>query len=89
MPGVTMASGSSAPSSTTPRPARSSARRRRHHRIEIPRGFAIDEIAPAVALVGLHQRHVGLDRLLEHVVPPVDARVSLPSARSVPPPVGV
>ena len=43
-----------------------------HDRPEIARGLAIDEVAPAVALLGLDQREVGVDRILEHVVAAVD-----------------
>ena len=53
------------------------ARRRRHHRIEVPRRLAIDEIAPAVAALGLEERHVGLDRRLEHVQLAVDGAALL------------
>ena len=34
--------------------------RRRHHGIEIARGFAIDKVAPLVALPGLDEGEVGL-----------------------------
>ena len=46
--------------------------RRRHHRVEVARGAAVDEVAEAVAPERLHEREVGLQRRLEHVVAPVD-----------------
>ena len=55
-----------------------------HHRGEVARGLAVDQVAVAVALPGLHEREVGLERQLEHVRAAVDTRVSLPSATSVP-----
>ena len=47
-------------------------RRRRHDRAEVARGLAVDEVAPAVAALGLDQREVGVDRVLEHVAAAVD-----------------
>src|SRR4051812_20412028 len=47
-------------------------RRGRHDRTEVPRRLAIDEVPPAVAAVGLDQRDVGVDRMLEHVLPAID-----------------
>ncbi|ABA51189.1 hypothetical protein BURPS1710b_A1553 [Burkholderia pseudomallei 1710b] len=44
----------------------------RHHRPEIARGLPIDEVAPAVAPVRLHEREIRMDRRLEHVVLAVD-----------------
>src|SRR5579864_8869649 len=38
--------------------------RRRHHGIKIPRGLAIDEIAPLVALPRLDQGEIGLESAL-------------------------
>ena len=68
MPGVWIASGSSVPSSTISRTcATVTSARHRHHRIEVPRRFAIDEIAPAVATLGPDERDIGLDRPLQHV----------------------
>ena len=37
-------------------------RRRRHHRAEVARRLAVDQVAPAVAALGLDQRDVGVDR---------------------------
>src|SRR5258708_26185177 len=42
-------------------------RRRRHHRIEVPRRLAIDEVARGVALPRLYQRHVAEQAALHHV----------------------
>ncbi|KAG5718208.1 hypothetical protein E4T56_gene15747, partial [Termitomyces sp. T112] len=47
-------------------------RRARHDRPEIARRLAIDKIAPAVASMRLDQRDIGMDRLFEDVMPPVD-----------------
>lgn len=43
-----------------------------HHRAEVARGLAVDQVAPAVAALGLDQRHVAVDRVLEHVLLAVD-----------------
>ena len=51
-------------------------RRRGHDRPEVARGLAVDEVAPAVGALGLDQREVGVDRILEHVVAAVDRRAS-------------
>ena len=48
-------------------------RRRRHDRREVARAHAVGEVAPAVGAVGLDQRVVGVDRILEHVVAIADA----------------
>jgi hypothetical protein len=48
-------------------------RRRRHDRPEVARGLAVGEVAPAVGAVGLDERVVGVDRVLEHVVALADA----------------
>jgi hypothetical protein len=45
----------------------------RHDRIEIARGPAVDEIAPAIRFPGVDQRHVTSQRVLEHVIPIADA----------------
>src|SRR5260221_3708009 len=37
------------------------------HRIEVPRGLAIDEVARLVSLPGLDHRQIGMDAFLEHV----------------------
>src|ERR1041384_4181123 len=60
-------------------------RGRGHDRIEVARGLPVDEIAFRVALVGLHEREVGMERRFEDVVAPVDdARLlPLPDHRSV------
>ena len=42
--------------------------RGRHHRIKIARGLAIDEVAFGVALPGMHDRQVGDDAALHHVL---------------------
>ena len=60
MPGVTMASGSSSPGSTRCSTSTIvSLRGGRHHRIEVARGLAVDEIALGVALPGMDERDVG------------------------------
>ena len=91
MPGVTIASGSSAPSATISSTCATVQRRRgRHDRAEVARRLAVDEVAPAVGLERLDQGDVGVDRILEHVVAAVDRRASpCRSASSVPKPVGV
>src|SRR5215469_17175996 len=43
-----------------------------HDRTEVARGLAVYEVAPAVSAQGLDQREVSADRILEHVVAPVD-----------------
>src|SRR5260370_40491478 len=51
-------------------------RRRRHHRVEVPAGLAIDEVAPAVGAPRFDQRDIALDRVFEDVFPAVeDARL--------------
>ena len=47
-------------------------RRRRHHRIEIARRLAIEEVAPAVALPCLDQREIGLEGMLQDMRTPVE-----------------
>ncbi len=47
-------------------------RRCRHDRAKVARRLAIDQVAPAVALVGFNQREIGFDRVLQHVVATVD-----------------
>src|SRR6202453_3271026 len=42
-------------------------RRSRHHRIEIPRGFTIDKVAPAIAFPGLDKSEVSLQRALHEI----------------------
>src|SRR2546425_1115804 len=44
------------------------ARRGGHHRVEVARGFAVHEIAQAVASVGLDQSEVGQEGCLQNVV---------------------
>src|SRR6185437_1832806 len=46
--------------------------RHRHHRIEVPRRFAVGEIAPAIGAVGAAERDVALDRLLQHIELAID-----------------
>ncbi|MNS75767.1 hypothetical protein D3C72_1092950 [compost metagenome] len=43
-----------------------------HHRAKVAGGHAVGEVAPAVALVGLDQRHVAVDGKFQHVVFAVD-----------------
>src|SRR5438876_11951792 len=43
-----------------------------HERAEVARGFAIDQVAPAVAPVGLDQGEVGANRILENIVATVN-----------------
>ena len=77
MPGVTTASGSSSPTSTTSRTCAIGERRRgRHHRAEVAGGLAVHQIAHPVAAVRPDQRHVAADRVLQHVVAAVDRRGS-------------
>ena len=40
----------------------------RHHRVEVARGLAVDEVALGVALPGVDEREVGDEAGLEHVV---------------------
>ena len=47
-------------------------RRSRHHRVEVPRSLAIDQIAQPIALPRLHQSHVRTRARLEHIGPPRD-----------------
>ena len=42
-------------------------RRRRHHRIEVARGLAIDEIAGGIALPGVNDREIGEQAAFHHV----------------------
>ena len=60
MPGVMMWSGSISPGSTRcSTSATVTLAGRRHHRIEVARGLAIDEIALGVALEGVDDREIG------------------------------
>src|SRR5690554_1673640 len=43
-----------------------------HDRPEVAGGLAVDQVAPAVCLVGQHQREVAVKGLFEYVVMPVD-----------------
>ena len=68
MPGVWIASGSISPASTRC----STSRHRhlpgaRHHRIEIARRLAIDEIAFGVALIGVDERDIGDESALHDI----------------------
>src|SRR5467141_3162365 len=47
-------------------------RRCRHHGIEIPRGLAIDKVAPAVALPRLDEREVPPQTALKNIFAPVE-----------------
>src|SRR5580704_5599436 len=41
--------------------------RHRHHRVEVARGFAINEIAPAIAALRLDEREIARERLFEDI----------------------
>ena len=61
-----------------------------HHSVEVAGSSAIDDIAQWVGLVRSQQGEIGFQPMLQHMWLAVkDARVSLPSASSVPAPVGV
>src|SRR2546425_8859513 len=45
---------------------------RRHHRIEITRGFPVDEIAPAVGFPRLHESKIAAQCPLENTFPAVE-----------------
>src|SRR5574338_1357802 len=47
--------------------------RARHDRPEVARRLPVDEIAPSIAAQRLDQCEVGANRMLEHVVAPIDA----------------
>src|SRR3712207_203748 len=47
-------------------------RSRRHHRVEVPAGSPVGEVAPAVRLPRLHQRHVALQGALHDVAAAVE-----------------
>src|SRR5947207_15964730 len=50
--------------------------RRRHDRIEVPPGVAIDKVAPTVGAPRLDQRNIAVNRVFEDVFAPVkDARL--------------
>ena len=70
----------------SPRPRRSSTRRRAaHHRVEVARRLAEDEVAPGVGLPGLDQGEVAADAAARAGTSrPSSSRISLPSATSVP-----
>src|SRR5688572_29214036 len=61
-------------------------RRGGHHRIEVARGFPVDEIAEAIALPRFHEREVGVQRRLEDEWPAVDdsALLSFSDSRAGP-----
>ena len=69
MPGVTMWSGSMSPGWTR---CSTSATRDlaggRHHRVEVARGLAVDEVAFGVALPGMHDGQIGDQAGLHHVL---------------------
>ena len=44
----------------------------RHDGPEVARRHAVDEVAPAVATLGLDEREVGMNRAFQHVTTPVD-----------------
>src|SRR5207344_1533302 len=54
-------------------------------RPEVARALAVGEVSPAVGAVGLDQRVVGVDRVLEHIVAAADAPrlLALREARAV------
>ena len=47
-------------------------RGRRHHRVEVAGGLAVDEVPPGVGLPGVDEREVRAERQLEQVLAPVD-----------------
>ena len=56
-----------------------------HDGAEVARRLAVGQVAPAVAALGLDQRHVAVNRLFQHVMLAVDlARFLVPLASSVP-----
>ena len=60
MPGVMMWSASISPGSTSSSTSATvTSRRRRHDRIEIARGLAVDEVALGIGLPGVHDREIG------------------------------
>ena len=72
MPGVTMRSGLSAPSSTNfMHRCHSFSGGAGHHRSKVARRHAVSQVAPAVALLGLNQRRITVNWHFEHVVLPV------------------
>ena len=46
--------------------------RRGHHRAEVARGLAVGQVAPAVTALGLDERQVAMDGVLQHVGATVD-----------------
>jgi hypothetical protein len=59
-----------------------------HHRIEVSRGLAVDEIALGIALPGVHDRHISHQAPLHNITARRrSSRTSLPSAMMVPTPV--
>ena len=73
MPGVWTWSGSSSPGSTSSSTsAMVMLAGGGHHRVEVARGLAEDEVAAAVALPRLDDAKSAVQRALEHVVAPVE-----------------
>ncbi len=73
MPGVMMFSGSRSPSATSCETSTMVVFAAvASDRAKVARRLAIDQVAPAVALVGFNQREIGFDRVLQHVVATVD-----------------
>src|SRR5690606_40047600 len=44
----------------------------RHDGVEVAGGLAVDEVAPAVGALRLHQREVGMQGVLQHLAATVD-----------------
>src|SRR5580698_6658570 len=47
-------------------------RRRRHHRIKIPRRLSIYQIPPPITLPSLHKRKIPANPPLQHILPPIE-----------------
>ncbi len=60
---------------------------RRHHRVEVARRLAEDQVALGVGLEGMDEAEVGHETLLQHVGLAVEVIVGLPLAMIVPTPV--
>ncbi len=66
-------------------------RRRRHDRIKIPRGLAIDQVSPAVALPRFDESEIPAKRAFKNVISAAKLANFFPTFREslVPTPVGV
>ena len=51
---------------------------RRHHGVEVPRGPSIHKVSDPIAFPGAHERKIGANRGLEHIVLSVDQPSLLP-----------